>query len=121
MGSVAFSLFSLKGQFSTGITPRGTCECISSFPQGQKQKGFVREVHRKALEIHFACLQWTSTIQLAYNDSDHMGNAAGCFLGVRMQVFPLPVGKAKRLTGALWLLLLVHTSRASQGLLWGQA
>lgn len=38
-----------------------------------------------------------------------------------MQVFLLPVGKVKRLAGAPQLLLLIHTLKAPQVMLWGQA
>lgn len=81
----------------------------------------MRGVHQKVHEIHFACLCRTNTVQLAYCDSDRMRNAAGCSLGVGVQLFLQLVGKKKRLAGALQLLLMVQTSRSPQGLLLGQA
>lgn len=62
MDGLAFSLFSLKGQFSASITPWGRCKWIFPFPQGQKWDAFLRGVRRKAHEIHFASLQQTSTL-----------------------------------------------------------
>lgn len=88
-------------------------------PQRQKWEGFVREVHWNAHKIHITFLQLTSTVQVLYHDSDCMENATNCFLGVVIEV--IPVGKAKRLAGAPQLLLLMHTLRAPQVMLWGQS
>lgn len=122
MASLAFSFFFLERAILCWYYTLGRGD-VNKFPlpAGQKQECFVRVVYQKSRKIHFTYLQQTNTIQLPSHDSDYMGNAAGCSLEARMQVFLLLVGRVKRFSRALQLLLLVCILRAPQGLLQCQA